>query len=156
MKQASESGFAPLLLMILIIAVAAVGFSGWYVLKNDSSGGTTSSVVAGNSKLVTLTLTEKATSKPLANTYVKLLSNNGINCPQSVDAPCPNNYKQWQGNTDSHGVIKVKAGFIQKYNEIHRKKTFSTGTVGFEPIAHFDESGVSGSPGDPVNVTLDR
>lgn len=150
----NQKGFGTIEVISILVVATLLSLAGWYVLHSNASTYKSSSPLASsNSNLATIVITDKTTNQPLGVNDIEFSSTNGTNCYALNNSSCPNNPKTWKGTTDSNGVFKISPEYIQKSNEILKKKTFKTGTVGYEPIAHFDASGVS-EPTDPVSVKL--
>jgi hypothetical protein len=53
---------------------------------------------------VDVRLVDSHTGGAIANTDVQVLSDNGIRC---IRAPCPTNYREWNGRSDAAGHVSV-------------------------------------------------
>ncbi|MEO8105633.1 MAG: hypothetical protein ABI602_04870 [Candidatus Saccharibacteria bacterium] len=150
----NQKGFGTVEVIAVLVVATLISLAGWYLLNSKASTSKSLTPLASsNSNLATIVIADKATNQPLGFTDIEFSSTNGANCSTSINSSCPNNPKKWKGTTDRNGVIKISSEYIQKSNEILKKKTFNADTVGYEPIAHFDASGVP-EPNDPVTIKL--
>lgn len=115
---------------LALIALASVGFLGWYVsqARHDNSPTKTSNATSttpaplpptqqvDTKSTVPITLTDETTGRPIADVTVMFLSDNGLRCESP---PCASNKKSWEGSTDKDGVVLVPKTNFQAVNSLH-------------------------------------
>jgi hypothetical protein len=83
---------------------------------------------------IELKLVDAYTGKVITNTGVEIYSDNGIRCTM---APCPTDSQDWNGESDSNGLINFPSKTIN-YSTIILVKGYGSGDLNKDPEKSFD------------------
>jgi len=139
-----KNGFGTTEVIIIIFMVGALVFASRHFWAHKTI------VTIPPPRLMTVTLTDRTTHKPLANTAVEFNSVNDTTCIQPQG--CPNNPKAWKGTTDANGSIKIDPVLLQEHNTIFQEQYNADGSITLYPVANFNETGTAETDSSPVRV----
>lgn len=96
--------------LLPIILVVALGVAPWFACAQDTRPSTQRSILNAPGNAVVVQLFDAFSGQPIANTNIKVESNNGIAC---VKAPCPDNARERTGRSDVAGRVTIPKSVIQ-------------------------------------------